>query len=564
MTTDAHQPLVMPRRDFVRAPTIKERMDALGRARSHSRMVSILKIALPVAAVGLFALYFISPSIEVSIGDMNASVQGVAIEKGNLRMVNPKLEGANDQQGNYVVTASYAEQAVANPDIIHLTELQAETNNAQKEWSRLTSPKGVFETKTEKLELIGDIRVAQSNGMKAQLTRAKVDMKGQTVTSDEPVRVDFPAGKLDSKTMRLDMDAKEAAFRGDVRVRMEQQKTQTAAPAPETVERSFANALTTDEPVDIAAPQLTIFDETKLAHFKGGVLTVQGGSRMISQELKVYYANTPEQQTGDSQSAKLKMIDATGKVELSAADGRAAKANQLIYDAILRKITLNENVIVSQAENQLRGAQMISDLTTGITSFPPVARVHGHFKPADDARQQAGDEGLQPEARDIIEGAAQIDLSSTRGQPIDIEANSLTVNDKTSVAVFFGDVRTVQGEMTMASRKLTVDFSSDGQAAPAGTAAASEIKSIRAEGNVAIRTSEDQKTTSDWAQFDTASQTVTIGGNVVLSQGENVIKGSRLVIDLKTNKSRFVDGSGLPWKQQRVRGLFKPQSNGAQ
>ena len=460
MTTDAHQPLVMPRRDFVRAPTIKERMDALGRARSHSRMVSILKVALPVAAVGLVGLYFISPSIEVTIGDMNASVQGVAIEKGNLRMVNPKLEGANDKQGNYVVTAAYAEQAVANPDTIHLTELQAETNNAQKEWSRLTSPKGVFETKTEKLELIGDIRVAQSNGMKARLTRAKVDMKGQMVTSDEPVRVDFPAGKLDSKTMRLDMDAKEAAFRGDVRVRMEQQKSQTPVAAPETAERSFANALKSDEPVDIAAPQLTIFDATKLAHFKGGVLTVQGGSRMISQELRVYYANTPEQGSEDSQSAKLKMIDAIGNVELSAADGRAAKASQLVYDAILRKITLNENVVVSQAENQLRGAQMISDLTTGITNFPPIARVYGHFKPADDAKQTASDESLQTEVRDVIEGAAQIDLSSTRGQPIDIEADSLTVNDKTSVAVFFGDVRTVQGQMTMASRKLTVDFSS--------------------------------------------------------------------------------------------------------
>ncbi len=562
MTTDAHQPLVMPRRDFVRAPTMSERIDALGRARSHSRLVSILKYALPVTAVGLIGLYFISPSIEVSIGDMNASVQGVAIEKGNLRMVNPKLEGANEQQGNYVVTASYAEQAVANPDTIHLTELQAETNNAQKGWSRLTSPKGVFETKTERLELIGDIRVAQSNGMKAQLTRANVDMKRQTVISKEPVRVDFPAGNLDSNTMHLDMDAKTAAFQGNVRVRMQQEKSQTATAAPETTERSFANALKSDEPVDIAAPKLTIFDETKLAHFKGGVRTVQGGSRMTSHELKVYYANNPQQESEGSESAKLKLIDAIGNVELTTADGRAAKAKQLVYDAILRKITLTEDVVVSQGKNQLRGAQMVSELTTGITSFPPIGRVHGHFKPAEDAKRNAADDGLQPEVRDVIEGAAQIDLSSTRGQPIDIEADSLTVNDKTSVAVFFGDVKTVQGKMTMDSRKLNVDFSGDGQAASGGAGAGTEIKSIRAEGNVAIRTSAEQKTTSDWAQFDAASQTVTIGGNVVLSQGENVIKGSRLVIDLKTNKSQFVDGSGLPWKQQRVRGLFKPQNNG--
>ncbi|MEM8743088.1 MAG: LPS export ABC transporter periplasmic protein LptC [Pseudomonadota bacterium] len=568
MTTDTNQPVVAPSRDFVRAPTVAERTEALGRARFHSRLVSILKIGLPAAALAAVGLYFVSPSIEVSLGDMNASVQGVVIEKGNLRMVNPKLEGANEKQGSYVVTAAYAEQAVANPDTIHLTNLQAETNDAQKGWSRLTSPKGVFETKTEKLELIGDIRVAQSTGMKAHLTRAKVDMKGQTVTSDEPVRVDFPAGNLDSQTMRLDMGAKEAAFRGDVRVRMQQeQKAEPASVEPEDTKKSFANALKNDQPVDIAAPRLKIFDETKLAHFSGGVLTVQGGSRMKSNELKVYYAGNPQQGAEDNAgaSAKLKLIDANGRVKINTEDGRAAKANSLVYDAILQTLTLNGDVILAQAKNTLSGAQMISELKTGITRFPPGGRVHGHFRPAskDKAKktEAKAEDSDRAKARDVIEGAAQIDLSSTRDQPIDIEADSLTVNDKTSVAVFFGDVITMQGKMSMQSRKLSVDFSGTADDTSDAAQPGSDIKSIRAEGNVAIKTSEEQKTTSDWAEFNAASQTVTIGGNVVLSQGENVIKGSRLEIDLKTNRSRFVDGGGLPWKQQRVRGLFKPQSN---
>ncbi|MDA7949329.1 MAG: LPS export ABC transporter periplasmic protein LptC [Hyphomicrobiaceae bacterium] len=541
-----------------------ERTEALDRARSHSRLVSLLKIGFPVAALGLLGLYFLSPSIEVSIGDMNASVQGVVIEKGNLRMVNPKLEGANEKQGNYVVTASYAEQAVANPDTIHLTELQAKTNNAQKDWSRLTSPKGIFETKTEKLELIGDIRVAQSNGMKARLTRANVDMKGQTVVSNEPVRVDFPAGRLEARTMQLDMDTKEASFNGDVRVRMEQEGKEPAKVEPEQTTKSFANALKSDQPVDISAPRLKIFDATKLAHFQGGVRTIQGGSHMQSKELKVYYANDPQQDTQDSSSAKLKLIDALGTVSINTADGRQANAERLVYDAILQKLTLNEDVVLTQAKNRLRGAQMISDLATGITRFPPGARVHGHFSPANEEKAQKPDADDPSRTRDVIQGAAQIDLSSTRGQPVDIEADSLTVNDKTSIAVFFGDVETVQGNMNMQSRKLTVDFSGEGKATSDAAQNGSEIKTIRAEGKVAIKTAEDQTTTSDWAEFDAASQTVTIGGNVVLSQGENVIKGSRLVIDLKTNRSRFVDGGGLPWKQQRVRGLFTPQNNGNQ
>ncbi len=56
---------------------------------------------------------------------------------------------------------------------------------------------------------------------------------------------------------------------------------------------------------------------------------------------------------------------------------------------------------------------------------------------------------------------------------------------------------------------------------------------------------------------------MTIGGNVVLSQGDNVIKGDELVIDLTTNKSRFVN-RGDASTRKRVRGLFMPKQSGAQ
>ena len=559
MTSDTHKPLAMPGRDFVRAPTIAERTKALGRAHAHSRLVSWLKLLLPVAALGLVALYFISPSIEVTIGDMNASVEGISIEKGSLRMVNPKLEGASEKQGTYVVTASYAEQAVADPDTIHLTEIQAETNDSQKGWSRLTSPKGVFKTKTEQLELVGNILVAQSSGLRAQLTRADIDMKGQTVVSDQPVKVDFPAGKLDSLEMRLNMGAKEAEFRGDVRVRMQQQKKSPPDPKPEQADQSFAVALKSDEPVDISAPNLTIFDATDLAHFKGGVETIQGGSRMTSNELKIYYARGNAQDGQNEGGGQLKLIDASGNVQIEAAEGRKAQAKQLVFDAILRQLTLNEDVVISQGKSTLAGKQMISDLSAGITRFPPIGRVSGRFQPADDKIKKATRTGDQAQKLKAIEGAAQIDLSGTRGRPVDIEADSLTVNDKTRTAEFFGKVKTVQGTMTMQSRKLIVNYAGEKATAAGKEKARSGVKSIRAEGNVAIKTAEDQKTTSDWALFDATKQTVTIGGNVVLSQGDNVIKGSQLVIDLKTNRSRFVDGSGLPWKQQRVRGIFMPK-----
>jgi len=156
-------------------------------------------------------------------------------------------------------------------------------------------------------------------------------------------------------------------------------------------------------------------------------------------------------------------------------------------------------------------------------------------------------------------------FSGNSNEPIDIEADTLEVQDAKRIAIFSGNVKAVQGKMTMRSKRLKVKYSGE-QAGAAGAAGekksgATQITSITAEGKVLIESGDNQTATSDWALFDVIKQTVTIGGNVVLSQGENVIKGDQLVIDLKTNRSRFVN-RGDPSKRKRVRGLFMPKKSG--
>ena len=73
---------------------------------------------------------------------------------------------------------------------------------------------------------------------------------------------------------------------------------------------------------------------------------------------------------------------------------------------------------------------------------------------------------------------------------------------------------------------------------------------------------QDQTTTSDWALYDVPAQLVTVGGNVVLTQGQNVLKGDRLVIDLKTGESRF-ENPGNTTAGGRIRALFMPKAQDA-
>jgi len=97
----------------------------------------------------------------------------------------------------------------------------------------------------------------------------------------------------------------------------------------------------------------------------------------------------------------------------------------------------------------------------------------------------------------------------------------------------------------------------DGQAAaapadqkPAKAAAAgsdtqaNSIKKLIAKGNVVV-TSKDQRATGDYGVMDMATNLATLtGGEVVMIQGPNVLKGKKLVVNLKTGVANVQGGGG--------------------
>ena len=158
-------------------------------------------------------------------------------------------------------------------------------------------------------------------------------------------------------------------------------------------------------------------------------------------------------------------------------------------------------------------------------------------------------------------------LSRKNNEPINIEADTLEVLDDKKYALFSGNVKVKQGKFHLASKKLKVTYSGS-VGGKQKKSQARGIKWIEASGKVAITTPDAQSATADWAKFDVLSKTVTIGGHVILSQNGNVMKGDKLVIDLKTNRSKFYSTSrvkgvfkgnkGTKGKKPRISGVFYP------
>ena len=147
-------------------------------------------------------------------------------------------------------------------------------------------------------------------------------------------------------------------------------------------------------------------------------------------------------------------------------------------------------------------------------------------------------------------------FQQNRGEPVQIEASRLEVRDKEKMATFTGNVKVVQGDTTMRCKTLVVFYeqqNKDGQQAQAaaktmpaakpGPGGSSQISKLEASGGVTV-VQKDQTATGDRALFDMKSNTVTLLGNVLVSQGPNVMRGEKLVVDLTTGVSRVDAGSG--------------------
>jgi lipopolysaccharide export system protein LptA len=173
-----------------------------------------------------------------------------------------------------------------------------------------------------------------------------------------------------------------------------------------------------------------------------------------------------------------------------------------------------------------------------------------------------------PPVQSLLQGGQDKD------QPVQIEATSLEVRDKDKKATFSGDVQVVQGDTTMKCQKLVVFYGQEvgiaqagapaPDAKPAATSAlpgpkgAQNIRRIEARGGVTVIT-KDQNASGDLGIYDLAAKTITLTGNVVVSQGQNVIHGERVVVDTVTGNARVESNNqGGGATPSRVRALIQP------
>ena len=239
----------------VQNPAFDASLEArFARAARHSRLVRILRIAVPATVV--LAMTFI---IGKSIFNPFKTLPQVTFDPGSLvvsgtkiTMEVPHLSGYTPDQRPYELWAKTATQDITNPDRVELKTLKAKVLMQDQSTIFLDALTGIFDNKQQQLDLRKDILLRTSTGYEARLTQAFVDMANNTVTSDEHVDVKLTNGTLSSDRLRITEGGDVVRFEGHVVMHLDNMGANAPA-APQA-------------PAEPAAPQKTRAPQNKAAN----------------------------------------------------------------------------------------------------------------------------------------------------------------------------------------------------------------------------------------------------------------------------------------------------------
>jgi lipopolysaccharide export system protein LptC len=174
-------------------------------ARRHSRVVRILRVAVPLAVVlgfgGVFVIIYLNPlrmlaKLPVDAGNLVVSGTKITMEK-------PHLSGFTHDERAYELSADAAKQDLTKPDLIELRNIHAKVQMQDKSSMEMSAATGVYNSKSETLKLDQNIVLSSTTGYSGQLSEALVDIRKGHVVSEQPVAVQMLKGTLNAKRLEI-------------------------------------------------------------------------------------------------------------------------------------------------------------------------------------------------------------------------------------------------------------------------------------------------------------------------------------------------------------------------
>lgn len=185
-------------------------------SRRYSRFVSLMKIALPVAALAILALVALWPGPERPV--TSAELPDGAREAGQGRMMSPRITGVDARDRPYSIVGESAEQSLIGGERVVFNDPQAEITLANGAWLALMAEQGEIDQERGQLILSGAVSLFRDDGYAFVTEEVHFDLEQTVAWGDFPVEAYGPSGEIAADGFRLDGERNIIVFLGNSRL----------------------------------------------------------------------------------------------------------------------------------------------------------------------------------------------------------------------------------------------------------------------------------------------------------------------------------------------------------
>jgi lipopolysaccharide export system protein LptA len=152
-------------------------------------------------------------------------------------------------------------------------------------------------------------------------------------------------------------------------------------------------------------------------------------------------------------------------------------------------------------------------------------------------------------------------------QPIDIVSDQSETRTADCTTVFTGspeaqqDTSRLRADLMVGHQEVLKKTKASPKAGDAGAVSGScgDTVSLEAKGNVYYAAPDGRRVHGDDAIYVYATTTLTVTGDVTAVDGQNVMRGTKMVYNTKTGEGHMEGGGKGPGAKNRTRGVFYPK-----
>lgn len=169
----------------------------------HSRVVAVLKVGLPLVAVGLLASLFLIQNDDRLGGNVVFSPGDVEALGSGLRIDNPTFTGTTRSEDSFRFTAALVEPDAAPPQRARITTLAGTLHLHNGPEVTVSAERGDLDIPTQRLDLSGQVVITTSDGYRMVTDKATIDLRAGAFVAGDEVATTGPLGEITSGSLHV-------------------------------------------------------------------------------------------------------------------------------------------------------------------------------------------------------------------------------------------------------------------------------------------------------------------------------------------------------------------------